>query len=154
MPKYNESTVAGESWKRAFQILIENFYGGVPKIRFSEEEIFVTTDGRKAGSFNGEGIEEYFTNENSLTQFQLRNPETEEYIDQYATYRDLYVLIHSLYFHLANIRDINNRGPQPYPAWVYNETTRQWEAPVPMPTDGQNYEWDVDTESWKVVTEE
>ena len=58
MPKYNETSVVGESWKRAFQILIENFYNKPPKIRFSEEEIFVAADGRLAGSYNGEGIED------------------------------------------------------------------------------------------------
>ena len=148
MPKYNETSVVGESWKRAFQILIENRYGQIPKVRFSEEEIFVAADGRLAGTYYGEGIEERFTAENALTQFQLRNPETEEYIDQYATYRDLYVLLHSLYFHLARIRD---RGPQPYPSWTVNETTNQWEAPVPKPNDEQHYNWNESTLSWDVI---
>ena len=148
MPKYNETAVVGESWKRAFQILIENRYNQVPKIRFSEEEIFVASDGRLAGSYNGGGIEEYFTSENASTQFQLRNPITEEYIDKYASYQDLYVLIHSLYFHLAKIRD---QGPSPYPSWIYNETTNQWEAPVAMPTDGQSYTWNEDTQSWDLI---
>jgi len=38
-------------------------------------------------------------------------------------------------------------APQPFPSWVLNEETCQWEAPVPMPTDGQ-YEWDEATTSW------
>lgn len=145
MPKYNETSVVGESWKRSFQILIENFYNHTPKIRFSEEEIFVAADGRMAGKFDGDGIEEYFTQENALTQFQLRNPETEEYIDKYATYQDLYILVHSLYFHLAKIRD---RGAAPYPSWIYDESTNQWISPVPKPNDGQNYIWDELTQSW------
>lgn len=149
MPKYNETSIVGESWKRAFQILIENKYNQTPKIRFSEEEIFVAADGRLAGTYYGEGIEEYFTADNANTRFQLRNPETEEYIEQYATYRDLYVLIHSLYFHLAEKRD-NLRGAQPYPSWSYNEMTQQWEAPVPMPTDGP-YEWNETTQSWQSI---
>lgn len=148
MPKYNQTTVLGESWKRAFQIVIENFYGKNPRIRFSEEEIFVGVNGRLAGSYNGEGIEESFTTENALTQFQLRDPETEEYIDQYATYRDLYVLIHSLYFHLAKERD---KGSRPYESWTYNESTNQWEAPIPMPLDGQSYTWNDANQSWTVV---
>lgn len=147
MPKYNETSVVGESWKRAFQILIENFYNKPPKIRFSEEEIFVAADGRLAGSYNGEGIEEYFTVENANTQFQLRNPETEEYIDQYATYKDLQVLIHSLYFHLVKLRD---RGPAPFGSWIYNEELSKWEAPVPKPTDGKEYVWNENTLSWDI----
>ena len=146
MPKYNETSVVGESWKRAFQILIENFYGRIPKIRFSEEEIFVNSEGRAVGMYNGEGIEEYFTNENALTRFQLKNPQTEEYIDQYATYQDLYVLIHSLYFHLAKIRD---QGSPPHPFWSYNEETKSWEAPIPMPDDGKEYSWNEDTQTWE-----
>jgi len=38
--------------------------------------------------------------------------------------------------------------PQPFPSWVLNETTCQWDAPVPYPDDGQPYEWDEDTVSW------
>lgn len=41
--------------------------------------------------------------------------------------------------------------PQPYPSWVINETTCQWEAPVPYPTDGKMYSWDEQTQSWVEV---
>ena len=38
--------------------------------------------------------------------------------------------------------------PQPYPSWVLNEDTCLWDAPVPMPQDGQMYSWDEATTSW------
>jgi hypothetical protein len=38
--------------------------------------------------------------------------------------------------------------PQPYPSWVLNTDTAQWEAPVPYPTDGKIYTWDEATQSW------
>ena len=38
--------------------------------------------------------------------------------------------------------------PQPYASWVLNANA-QWEAPTPMPTDGQMYSWDEATTSWK-----
>jgi hypothetical protein len=38
--------------------------------------------------------------------------------------------------------------PQPYPSWILNLTTAQWEAPVPYPTDGKTYYWDEATLSW------
>jgi hypothetical protein len=38
--------------------------------------------------------------------------------------------------------------PQPYPSWVLNETTCQWEAPVPYPTDGKAYYWDEVALNW------
>jgi hypothetical protein len=38
-------------------------------------------------------------------------------------------------------------APKPYPSWVLNESA-QWQAPVPMPDDGEMYSWDEDTQSW------
>ena len=38
--------------------------------------------------------------------------------------------------------------PKPYPSWVLNSSTAQWEAPVPMPSDGGMYSWDEATQSW------
>jgi hypothetical protein len=40
--------------------------------------------------------------------------------------------------------------PQPFPSWVLNEDTCVWDAPVPMPTDGQRYYWNEATTSWVV----
>ena len=42
--------------------------------------------------------------------------------------------------------------PKPFPSWVLNKETCQWDAPVDMPTDGQRYNWDEATTNW-VVTE-
>lgn len=38
--------------------------------------------------------------------------------------------------------------PQPFPSWVLDEQTCQWESPVPMPTDEKRYVWDEFTTSW------
>jgi hypothetical protein len=38
--------------------------------------------------------------------------------------------------------------PQPFASWVLVEETCQWEAPEPMPNDGQDYEWDEQTRRW------
>jgi len=38
--------------------------------------------------------------------------------------------------------------PQPFPSWTLNEDTCLWDAPVPMPTDGQQYIWDEVSLSW------
>ena len=43
-------------------------------------------------------------------------------------------------------------APKPYASWVLNEETCRWEAPTPIPTDGQRYQWNEDTTSWDVVT--
>ena len=42
--------------------------------------------------------------------------------------------------------------PKPFASWGLNETTCQWDAPTPMPTDGKIYRWDEPTTSWIEVT--
>lgn len=42
--------------------------------------------------------------------------------------------------------------PQPFPSWILDESTCLWQAPTPMPTDGQPYRWDEQTTSW--ITED
>lgn len=37
---------------------------------------------------------------------------------------------------------------KPFPSWVLNETTVDWEPPVLRPDDGKIYDWDEDTLSW------
>ena len=45
--------------------------------------------------------------------------------------------------------------PQPYPSWIKNEETNEWEAPVPYPTveEGSDeiYTWDENTTSWLLL---
>lgn len=41
--------------------------------------------------------------------------------------------------------------PKPFASWALDEDTCQWEAPVPYPTDGEQYSWDEDTISWVPV---
>ena len=43
-------------------------------------------------------------------------------------------------------------APKPYASWVLN-IDAQWEAPVPMPTDGKRYSWDEQNLSWAEVPE-
>jgi hypothetical protein len=41
--------------------------------------------------------------------------------------------------------------PKPYPSWLLDEATCQWKAPVPMPQDGELYEWDEAAGEWKRI---
>ena len=43
-------------------------------------------------------------------------------------------------------------APQPFPSWVLDEDTCQWQAPVPYPTDGGVYAWDEEEGDWVEVT--
>ena len=33
-------------------------------------------------------------------------------------------------------------SPQPFPSWVLDEETCQWNPPTPYPDDGRKYKWD------------
>lgn len=47
-------------------------------------------------------------------------------------------------------------GLQPYPSWVLNQKTKEWEAPVPMPNEelpqGSQYSWSESDLKWLVKT--
>lgn len=38
--------------------------------------------------------------------------------------------------------------PQPYPSWKLNETTYNWEPPIPHPPDMKLYIWDEENTKW------
>jgi hypothetical protein len=44
--------------------------------------------------------------------------------------------------------------PQPFPSWTLNEATYSWEAPVPYPTDGEDYVWNENRKEWEPVVSE
>lgn len=41
--------------------------------------------------------------------------------------------------------------PKPFYSWTLNETTCNWEAPIPYPTDGKRYIWDETITNWKEI---
>ncbi len=41
--------------------------------------------------------------------------------------------------------------PKPFNSWILNESTCNWEAPIPYPTDGQLYTWNESTLSWNLL---
>ena len=43
--------------------------------------------------------------------------------------------------------------PKPFDSWTLNENSCLWEAPVAMPDDGQQYEWNEETTSWDLITQ-
>jgi hypothetical protein len=42
--------------------------------------------------------------------------------------------------------------PKPYPSWVLNNTTANWDAPVAKPNDGKFYSWNEDGLNWVEVS--
>lgn len=43
--------------------------------------------------------------------------------------------------------------PKPYPSWILDVNTGYWNAPVPMPQDGNAYQWNEAEQRWDQVTE-
>lgn len=43
-------------------------------------------------------------------------------------------------------------APKPFASWVLNNTTAEWEAPVPMPVEeGKRFAWNEETGAWVEV---
>jgi hypothetical protein len=42
--------------------------------------------------------------------------------------------------------------PKPFNSWILNETTYNWEAPIPIPisTDDKIYFWNEENQSWNI----
>ena len=43
--------------------------------------------------------------------------------------------------------------PKPYESWILNEDSCLWEAPVEYPNDGEQYNWNEETQTWDLITE-
>lgn len=39
-------------------------------------------------------------------------------------------------------------SPSPYPSWIVDTNTWSWKAPVDMPDDGKDYDWDEEAGAW------
>lgn len=101
MSDYKETTLSGSSWQRCHQIVIDNPRGGVPTVRFDEEETL---------AINGDEIKrpmgQLALAFDPARSFDLRNPITGELIPGAAsTYGDVYVLLYSAYMAAALERD-------------------------------------------------
>ena len=41
------------------------------------------------------------------------------------------------------------RSPQPFPSWTW--ANKIWNAPTPMPTDGESYSWNEEKLEWVAI---
>jgi hypothetical protein len=41
--------------------------------------------------------------------------------------------------------------PKTYASWTLDDASCLWEAPVPMPEDGNAYAWNEETQSWDLI---
>jgi hypothetical protein len=104
MPAYLESDVSGTSWRRATSLTFVNAKVGPNSVEIKEEDI-VVVNGKEIAT-PAPGICRSIGEDALSTVFQLRNPMTNEVIPgAYGTYEQVYVLLFSLYWHLAEERD-------------------------------------------------
>jgi hypothetical protein len=43
-------------------------------------------------------------------------------------------------------------APQPFNSWSL-DSNFDWQPPTPYPTDGQNYSWNEETQTWDLITQ-
>lgn len=102
MTQYRQEEVLGTKYQRSFRVEFDNPLNSVPSATFHEESVVVLSDGNSVttpvGKVSGSLID-------PASEFALINPETFEPLGQTMTYQDIYVLLVSLYIHLASIRD-------------------------------------------------
>jgi len=41
--------------------------------------------------------------------------------------------------------------PQPFPSWILNTETYNWDAPIARPIDDKNYIWDEKNQIWSEI---
>lgn len=100
MSNYKEQTISGSAWQRANLVQIHNTLNATPTIVFYEEEAVMLPSGvvtKHVGQ-----LTEIFSD--PLKEFNLVHPETGDVLGT-ATYQQIYLILHSLYMHLAYIRD-------------------------------------------------
>lgn len=56
---------------------------------------------------------------------------------RYAGIGDVYDVVNDVFIPIS-----------PYPSWTLNESSWDWDPPVPYPTDGKTYSWDEGQGNW------
>ena len=91
--------VQGSKWLRSNAVTIRNEYGLAPTIIFEQEVMATFTDGTIKSLGGTHSISESFTN--PTEEFNLLNSSDGTIIGT-STYQNVYILLASLYAHIAN----------------------------------------------------
>ena len=79
----------------------------------------------------------------------LRNINNEPVSIWKQTFKDVSQRKH--YAHIGCTYDAGKDAfihPKPFPSWVLDEDTCEWDAPVDYPIDGEAYFWDEEKQQW------
>ena len=113
-------------------------------------QVFVGKDENEGGTnwenYQSQGIDGYVlrTSYNTRGGIHYDAETNEPSQDQSKAFRKNYAGIGYSY-------DVTRNAfipPKPFESWNLNEDSCLWEAPVPMPEDGQPYAWDEDAQAW------
>ncbi len=111
MPNYKQSTVAGTSWQRCQQVVLDNPLGAVPTIRFDEQEV-ISLGGQEIKRSAGSLPLPF----DPARPIPLRDPGTGALTGDVSSYGAVYVLIYSAYMAAAEARDTVPPPPPAQPA--------------------------------------
>jgi hypothetical protein len=103
MPNYKEANVNGTMYTRANRVVLQNELDAPKSITFSEQEIITLPDTTRI-TRPARGVGVVLDDKNIAKSFDLLHPETGAVLGT-VSYQDVYVLMHSLYYHLAHERD-------------------------------------------------
>ena len=108
MANYNQNTISGDvsEYQRSHKVIITNELDGIPEITFMEQILTFLPDGRKIPTGNTKCVDQLV---DPLEEFILLNPNDDTILGT-AHYQDTYVLLYSLYRHVAAKRDALNAG--------------------------------------------
>ena len=112
MPNYKEQTVSGEyyEYQRSHKVIIMNELNTIPEITFMEQVLATLPTGERINLRQTKCLDSLA---NPDEEFNLIHP-FDDAIIGIAKYQDVYVLLYSLYRHVADKRDaanINNTEP-------------------------------------------
>lgn len=108
MPNYKESTIPCTSYVRAHHAVAVNPLQGPKFIQFREETVIVLPDGTSSTTPAGD-CAKFLTAENATESFPLLDADGNP-TGQTSTYSDVYLVLMSLYYHVANQRDVTGGG--------------------------------------------
>ena len=104
MPNYRETTGMGTSWTRSYRVTCNNAEDR-RSVWFDEERVMVGPDGtRMSATSMGMGCGKDLTAENSATVFPRLDADGTP-TGESLTYQDVYLILMSLYYHVATERD-------------------------------------------------
>jgi hypothetical protein len=102
MTDYNETTVSGTCYQRAYRIVLDNILGTIPSANFVEEKVMNISSEQIKIPCSNITVDMSVPNKS----FQLRNISTGELIpDVFYTYEQVYQIIYSAYWDAALERD-------------------------------------------------